>query len=539
MRTKTPPVTEAAPKNREILQDGSCRPAMAQRFVFGPFLLDTARGTLTRDGAAISVGQRGLRILQALLQAGGEPVSKEDLMLSAWPGLVVEDSNLSVQVAALRKLLGRSPDGAEWIATVPRLGYRLAGVAVVEQGEIAPLDHGQAGHGGRPSIAVLPFTHLGADPAQEYLADGITEALITALTRFRWFAVTGRNASHVYKLKPVDVRTAAAELGVAYTLEGSVRKAAGRRRISAQLVESTSGTCVWAEHYDASDEDIFEVQDAIARQVAGAIEPELLKSAGSLATRRRTGSVTAWDLVAQGSWLFHHVTRPTHVKARELFRQARQLDPELPEAHLWLGRVNAGLVAYEWSDDPALDLNEGRTAALQAVQLDEKNPYAHYALAIVSTYADDFALALRSAEKAIELSPCFALGHLVHGMAALFSGDAAGAAPWLEQGLTLNRHDPQNFVWYSVSALAHLFDGQPAPSLQRAIAALKVRPTWRAAMRTAAAASAAMGRGEAAASWLQQWSRTPDAQGDALQPLWRCNPHWEQAMARWLASAAK
>ena len=172
---------------------------MAKRFAFGPFLLDTARGTLTRDGAALAVGQRGLRILQALLDASGEPVSKEALLQSAWPGLVVEDSNLSVQVTALRRLLGSSTDaGPEWIATVPRLGYRLSGDVAVEDTQLAPLGQAHVDHGGRPSIAVLPFSHLGDDPAREYLADGLTEALITALTRFRWFSVAGRNASQVY-----------------------------------------------------------------------------------------------------------------------------------------------------------------------------------------------------------------------------------------------------------------------------------------------------------------------------------------------------
>ena len=508
---------------------------MAKRFAFGPFLLDTARGTLTRDGAAVAVGQRGLRLLQALLEAGGEPVSKAELMRSAWPGLVVEDSNLSVQVTALRKLLGKSPaDSAEWIVTVQRMGYRLPEVAAVEDAQLAPLGHGgEVDHGNRPSIAVLPFAHLGDDPAQEYLADGVTEALIAALTRFRWFSVTGRNASHVYKLKPVDSPTAATELGVRYLVEGSVRKSAARVRISAQLVDALSGSCLWAEGYDFVDADMFEVQDAIAQRVAGAIEPELLKSAGRLARRHR-GSVTGWDLVAQGSWLFHHVTKPTHVKARELFRQATRIDAELTEARLWLGRVNAGLVAYGWSDDPALDLREGQAAALEAVQLDEKNPYAHYALAIVSTYTDDFALALRSAEKAVELSPSFALGHLVHGMAALYSGNASLAVQSLERGLLLNRYDPQNFVWYNVLALAFLFEGNAEAALQAALAALKIRPAWRPAMRSSAAASAALGRCEAAAQWLRQWSQAPDTSADALQPLWRCNPRWAEEMDRLL-----
>ncbi|WP_280151558.1 winged helix-turn-helix domain-containing protein [Piscinibacter sp. XHJ-5] len=507
---------------------------MAKRYAFGDFVLDTARGTLTRDGAALAVGQRGLSLLQALLEAGGEPVAKAELMRRAWPGLVVEDSNLPVQITALRKLLGPSlPDGTEWIVTVPRLGYRLTGPAAVEDTQLAPLEHGEPDHGGRPAIAVLPFTLLGDDPAHEYLADGVTEALITTLTRFRWFSVTGRNASQVYKLRKVDSRTAGAELGVRYLLEGSVRRSAERVRISAQLVEAASGQCLWAEQHDFSGTDVFEVQDAIAMQVAGAIEPELLKSAGSQA-RRRGGSMSAWDLVAQGAWLFHHVSRPTHLKARELFRQAGRIDAEMTEARWWLGRVDAGLAAYGWSEDAVVDLREGHAAALEAVQLDEKHPYAHYALAIVSNYLDEFPLALRSAEKAVELSPSFALGHLVHGMAGLYSGDARGAVQSLERGLQLNRYDPQNFVWYNVLALAYLFESRADHALQRAVAALKVRPAWRPAMRTAAAANAALGRHEAAAQWLRRWTETPATSADALQPLWRCNPRWEGEMRRLL-----
>jgi len=505
---------------------------MAKRFAFGPFLLDTARGTLTRDDAAVPVGQRGLRILQALLEAGGEPVTKAALMKWAWPGLVVEDSNLSVQVTALRKALGPAgADGDAGIVTVPRLGYRMPGAVAVEETQLAPLEHGSVDHGGRPSIAVLPFAHLGDDPAQEYLADGVTEALIATLTRFRWFSVSGRGSTQVYKLRPTDNRTAAAELGVRYLVEGTVRKAGPRLRISVQLVDAPAGRCLWAERYDFADADLLEVQDAIVQQVAGAIEPELLRNAGTVAARRQGGSTTAWDLVAQGSWLFHHVTRPTHLKARELFRHAARIDAELTEARLWLGRVNAGMVAYGWSDDPVQDLREGRAAALEAVQLDEKNPYAHYALAIVSNYVDEFALARRSAEKAIELSPSFALGHLVHGMALLFSGDAARAVVALEYGLKLNRYDPQNFVWYTLAALAFLFDGQPERAAERAVAAIQVRPAWRAALRAAAAASRVLGRSEEFAALRRQWLEAAPS-GDALAPLWRRNPAWATEMEK-------
>jgi TolB-like protein len=503
---------------------------MAKRFAFGPFLLDTARGTLVRDGAAVAVGQRGLRLLHALLDAGGEPVSREELMRAAWPGLVVEDGNLSVQIAALRKLLA-GPATTVAIDTMPRLGYRLAGVVAVEETELAPLGRSGEDPRGRPRIAVLPFTHLGDDPSQEYLADAVTEALIAALVRFRWFPVLGRNASQTFKLAAVDARTASVEFGVRHFVEGSVHRSGARFRIAARLVEARSGRCIWAERYDVPDADLLAVQDALAQQIAGAIEPELLKSAGSDAASRQSQSVTAWELVARGSWLFHHVTRDTHLEARELFRRAINIDAELAEAHLWLGRVSAGLVAYGWSEKPARDLDEGVAAALEAVRLDALNPYAHYALAIVANYADDVGLALRSAESARELSPSFALGHLVHGMASLYAGDAHGAARSLQQGLGLNRYDPQNFVWYSLLALAFLFSCDAESALKHAIAALKVRPSWRAAMLAASAANDALGRDGEAARWFERWSHAPVA-ADAMQPLWRLNPHWAARMER-------
>jgi TolB-like protein len=374
---------------------------------------------------------------------------------------------------------------------------------------------------------VLPFTNLSDDAAQEYFADGVTEDVIAALTRFRWFSVTGRNSSFVYKASAVEPRVAAHELGVRYLLAGAVRRSGDRIRISAELVDACDGRFIWAGHHDFALLDMFEVQDTISQQVAGSIEPELLKSeAGLAAQRRRSGSVTGWDLVARGTWFFHQVTRPTHLQARALFRQARQLDAELPEARMWLGRVNAGLVAYGWSESPDADLAEGLEAALQAVQMDEKSPYAHYALAIVSVYSESFALAIRAAEKSVELSPGFALGHLVLGMALLYGGDAGKAVESLERGLHLNRYDPQNFIWYNVLALAYLFGGDAGEGLQRAEASLKVRPTWRSAMETAAACCTALVRTDAARQWADQMSKLPRASGDALQPLWRSNPRW-------------
>lgn len=513
-----------------------------QRLAFGPFVLDPQRGALAREGRPIAVGHKGLLLLHALLQAPGQVLSKTALMQAAWSDAVVEESNLPVQIAALRKLLGPQPDGSEWIATVPRAGYRFVGSVHVPDDLAVASVLAAAGRAAdlreRPSIVVLPFANVSGDREQEYLADGITEDIIIALTRFRWFRVIGRNSSFVYKSQPVDSRHVARDLGVRYVLEGSVRRSGQHLRISAQLVDADSANQFWAERYEMELKEAFAVQDAIAERVAGAIEPELLKTESLPVPARQSGNVTAWDLVRQGTWNFHRVGRDTHLKARDLFRQACRLDPELAEARIWLARVSAGVVAYGWSDEAERDIREGLDAALKAIQLDEKNPYSHYALAICSSYANAPEQAVLAAEKAIEISPSFALGHLVSGMGQLFRGSAHEAVPSLERGLTLNPYDPQNFVWYNLLALAQLFAGRADEALAAAIKARKVRPAWRLTYETLACCYAVLGRLQEAGSCIEQMRQLEKPSGDALGPLRSRNPHWVNELASLLKKAS-
>ncbi len=391
----------------------------------------------------------------------------------------------------------------------------------------------------RPSIAVLPFANLSGEKEQEYLADGITEDIITALTRFRWFFVIARNSSFAYKYKSLDVKQIAQELGVQYLLEGSVRKSGQQIRISAQLVEATSGKHIWAERYDLQLADVFAIQDEIAERVAGAIEPELLKSEGAQAAARHTGNMTAWDLVRRGTWHFHQVTRENHLKARELFREACKLDPELPEAYLWLGRVSAGVVPYGWSDNPVTDLQEGMDAALKAVQLDERNPYTHYSLAIVSAFAERLDQSVSAARKAIEISPSFALGHLVLGMALLFSGRASEAVVPLEYGLRLSPYDPQNFVWFNLLALARLFSGRTEAGLEAGARALQVRPNWWTSLEVLVCCYAALGKWDEARRCVQQMATVIKQPGDVLAPLKSHNRAWAEQIDSALRRASR
>lgn len=506
----------------------------AKRLTFGPFLLDVDRGGLTRDGRPVAIGTKGIELLQAFLRAPGQTISKSQLMEAAWPGVAVEESNLTVQVAALRKLLGPAPAGGEWIATVPRVGYRFVGPPPVDAGAEAGMNSNRRA---RPSIAVLPLVNLSGDVEQEYLSDGITEDIIVTLTRFRWFQVVGRNSSFAYKSKSVGSTVAARELGVQYLLEGSVRKSGRRLRITAQLIDAARGTHVWAEQYDLDMADAFAIQDAIAERIVGAIEPELLKTESLPVSAIHSGDLNSWDMVRQGTWLFHRIGRETHLKARDLFRQAAALDPSLAEAHIWLARVSAGIVAYGWTSQPADEIGEGLDAAVRAIRLDEKNPYSHYALAITSAYANAPEQAVLAGEKAIELSPSFALGHLVLGMAQLYRGRAAAATGPLEHGLALSPHDPQSFVWLNLLALSRIFADDADGALSATIKALKSHPSWRPTFETLALCYTALDRMDDARRCIEQMRHLPTPQGDALAPLRARNPDWAQRIADMLEKA--
>ena len=496
------------------------------RLSFGNFVLDPQRGTLLRDGETLAIGNKGLILLGALLDSRGQVVTKEALMNAAWPATAVEESNLSVQIAALRKILGPAPGGGTWISTVPRGGYRF----VEDDGEVGALAPRQPGLPlNRPSIMVLPLENASGDPAQDYLADGITEDIITALARFRWFSVIARNANLVGRSPQA--------IGAHYLLEGSLRKSDQHMRISAQVSDVSTGNTIWAERYDLELTEVFAIQDEIAERVAGAIEPELLKSEGAQAAARHTGNMTAWDLVRRGIWHSHQVVRHGHERARELFRQACELDPGLPESHIWLARVSAGMIAYGWSADRDADIHEGVAAALAAVGLDERNPYAHYGLAIISTFAGQLDQAIRAAQKAIEVVPTFALGHYVLGMARLFNGEPIPAIKALEYGVKLSPYDPQMFVWFNILAVAQLLAGEPDKGRDSSLRALDIRPDWPRTFEVLACCYAALGDLDKARTWASEFNLHGGGTGDILAPLRDHNPDFADRLGRWLAIA--
>lgn len=477
-----------------------------EHFAFGPFVFEQDRGVLTRDGVTIPVGARALAVLAELLRSGNGIVRKDELIEAGWPGTSVEESNLSVQIANLRKLLGQQPDGSDWIATVARVGYRFTG-HLAAPGDASPVP-------AHMLLAVPPF--IGDTGTSDALAAGFADNIATALSRFRWFSVTDRDDPHAR-----------------YRLDGRVRRSEDRLRISVRLVDTQTGVQIFGANYDPQSTELFAAQDQVAQQVAAAVEAMLLKMDGA-----RPGGTTPGDLVRRGTGLFHRVTRDTHRMARDLFREAAQLAPDLAEAHVWLARVSAGLIAYGWSSDAAADGAEGVAAGLAAVRIDPESPYAHYGLAIISIYAGAPDQAVRAAERAVELNNSFALGHLVLGLARLASGDPAEARTPLQRGLELNPGDPQGFAWLNFLALTLLFSDAPDAAHATAAEVLKLRPDWRAGLETMACCEMALGRVADARRTHRRLLALPEDAGSALAPVHAGNPHWQARLTELLDMVA-
>jgi adenylate cyclase len=272
----------------------------------------------------------------------------------------------------------------------------------------------------KPSIAVLPFANMSGDAEQEYFADGMVEDVTTALSRFRNLFVIARNSSFAYKGKSVDIKQIGRDLGVRYVLEGSVRKAGNRVRITAQLIEAATGAHLWAERYDRDLADAFAVQDEITGSVVGAIEPELRRVEQQRAARKSPETMDTWDHYMRGMWRFHQFNPEDNAKAERLMRQSIELDPGFGPGYSALSRVFTQRILFEWSEDLDGDRRASFAAARRAVELDEKDPYAHYALAWASLLLREHEDAIAEAQKSIDLTPNFALGYYALGVARVF-----------------------------------------------------------------------------------------------------------------------
>ena len=359
---------------------------------FGRFRVVPRRRELLADGRPIKLGGRNFDLLMALIEASGAVISKDELMSRVWAGRIVEENSLQGAISALRKAFGADRD---LIRTVAGRGYqftgeiraRSAGVPGAAPAAAEPPRRptnlpepvsepiGREEQAGtpeaasapvepvlalpdNPSIAVLPFANLSGDPEQEYFADGMVEEIITALSRVRWLFVIARNSTFTYKGPAIDVKQVGRELGVRYVLEGSVRKAAGRVRITAQLIDTLSGTHLWADRFDGSLEDVFELQDKVASSVAGVIEPALQAAETARSAGRPTSDLTAYDLYLR-AYAMTLSSAERVPEALRLMKQAIERDPRYGPALGWAAHYCLRLLMDGRSEDPEADRRKG------------------------------------------------------------------------------------------------------------------------------------------------------------------------------------
>lgn len=511
---------------------------MSVDYEFGPFRLDASSGILLRGTEPIGIGQRAVALLRRLLERAGEPVAKEDLIAAAWPGLAIEDSNLTVQIAALRKALGEA-DGASWIETLARRGYRYIGPPVAARvSDKSARDTAPAfAMPTKPSIVVLPFTNLSEDPEQAYFTDGMVDDIITGLARIKWLFVIGRGTTFAYKGRAIQPMDVGFELGVRYLLEGSVRKARDRVRINCQLVDTASSAQVWAERYDRQVEDVFALQDEIAVAVIGALEPGLRRAEIERVRRKRPDSLDAYELVLRAqpnvdSGMPQQVTR-----ALEHLERSLALLPTYALAH-----ANAAMCHH------CLYLRTGLKEENRLASLNHAQAAMTYGQddALALTYAGfsigmdghDRKAAFTAFEAALALSASSALTYILGSVMLGWGAEAERAIEWSERGIRLSPFDPWAFAAYDAQAMGHFHCGRYEKAAAAAYKSNQANPAHSITYVQMAAALAMLGRVEEA--------RVAAARVLHLQPTFRyslqfagvgCAPALATKMAETLKAA--
>jgi TolB-like protein len=345
----------------------------------------------------------------------------------------------------------------------------------------------------KPSIAVLPFTNMSGDPEQEYFADGMVEEIITALSRIRWLFVIARNSSFTYKGQAVDVKQVGRELGVRYVLEGSVRKGGNRVRITGQLIDAVTGTHLWADRFDGSLEDVFELQDQVASSVAGIIEPALQAAETARSAGRPTDDLTAYDLHLRAAAMVRSSKRQIP-EALRLLEQAIARDPRYGPALAWAAGCCYRLLFDDRSEDPAADRLKGTDFARRALEVagDDPGILAHAAFAL-AYFGEDIGAMMTLVDRALVLNPNFAGGWHISGTLRLWAGQPDIAIEHVEASLRLS---PRARVGSSLLLIgaAHFFGRRFDEALPKLLLAIQEDPSDPTSYRDLAACYAHMGR---------------------------------------------
>jgi len=464
-------------------------------FLFENHVLDLSRRELRRAGERIAIEPQVFDLLVYLIENRHRVVSKDDLFDSVWKVRIVSESTLTTRINAARKALGDSGEAQRLIRTIQRKGFRFVGELRAEgppAAALPPAGLPALALPDRPSIAVLPFANMSGDPEQEYFADGIVEDIITALSRFKSLFVIARNSSFTYKGKPVDTKQVGRELGVRYVLEGSVRKAANKVRITGQLIDGATGAHLWADRFDGALEDIFELR--ITASVVSAVAPKLDQAEIDRAKRKPVENLDAYDIFLRGLASMQGQTMESWEDALGLFYRAIELDPNFTTPYAlatccYVARKREGkVVDRQWEEA------ETRRLAMQVQRAGQDDALAlcwtGHALAFICHEYESGAAMI---DQALLINPNLAAAWLTRGIVSIYIGEYAAGIEQLTRVLRLNPLDPESFRFEAFLGWAHLLGGRYDEASRWANLALTHQPSGTAAMRVSAAANALVG----------------------------------------------
>jgi len=479
-------------------------------FLFSGHRLDIDRRELRRGSEVIAIEPQVFDLLVHLIENRDRVVSKDDLITAVWSGRIVSDSTLTSRINAARKAVGDNGEEQKLIRTIARKGFRFVGevrLAGVEATHAGIADHGsepaQPALPDRPAIAVLPFTNMTGDPAQEYFSDGISEDIMTALSKLHWFFVIARNSSFIYKGKAVHLKQIADDLRVGYVVDGSVRKVGDRVRISAQLNDVATGSHIWAERYDRDLADVFAVQDEITEAIVGAIEPQLYAAENFRARRKPPDSMDAWDLLMRAMSHYWRVTRQDNVVAQALLEKATTIDPHYGQAFGLLATSHTFCAHMGW-ENMAAAAPIAEQAASAAILADSEDPWAHHALGCVHLYARRFDDSLAEFEWALQLNPNFWMAQAYYGLTLAYCGRWQEAASSVQRALRLSPRDPLAAIYCGIASYAQFVGRNYDEAMRLAREGIRQRADFVGAHRVLTAAAGMARQTDVAVAALEE-----------------------------------
>lgn len=497
------------------------------QFYFANHVLDAGLRELTRDGQNVAVEPQVFDLLLYLVQNRERVVSKDDLIANIWHGRIVSESTLTSRINAARTAVGDTGKDQALIRTIARKGFRFVGEVRGASGAIAPrpaLSGALAPQSAnpvaspplaattelprqpfpqldRPAIAVLPFTNISGEPEQEYFSEGISEDIITALSKLRWFYVIARNSAFIYKGRSVHLKQIGEELGVGYVVEGSVRKDGDQVRITAQLNDVVTGSHLWAERYDRNLADVFAVQDEITQAVVAAIEPQLYAAENFRSQRKTPDNMDAWDLVMRALSHYWRVTRSDNLVAQALLEKAIAVDPHYGQALSLLAACHTFSAHMGWEEMTAA-VPAAERAALAAIRADSEDAWAHYALASVYLFTRRFDDCIAEFELALRLNPNFSPARGIYGVALSYRGRWQEGYDAARQALRFSPRDPFAGIYSGVAAYCQYVGGNYEEAIRLAREALRQRAGFVGAHRVLTASLGMSGHTKAAAAAL-------------------------------------